>query len=394
MAGRRGRGCRCPGPAGLGCRPAGEGSGAVSGSSGRVLVFGLGGTIAMAATGSGGAVPEFSPAQLLAAVPGLAATGVEVRAEELRRVPGGSVRLTDLYALAGVVRERLAAGFGAAVVTQGTDTIEESAYLLDLLHADRAPVVVTGAMRNPSLAGADGPANLLAAVQVAAAPEARGQGVLVVFNDEIHAARRVRKTHATNPATFGSPDGGPLGFVVEGRPQLVNRLPGRTVIPAAAVAAGDGPAGARPVRVALVTVTLGDDGGLLAGLADRADGLVVAAFGAGHVPEWLVEPLAGLADRIPVVLASRTGAGPVLAATYGFPGSERDLLSRGLVRAGFLGPEKARILLHALLSAGADRATITAAFGAAGGHAPASTWPWPTGFAGGEVGSGYAGSIR
>ncbi|MGH3681716.1 MAG: asparaginase [Natronosporangium sp.] len=339
------------------------------------MVLGLGGTIAMAAVGDGGgAVPELSPAQLLAAVPGLAATGIEVRAEELRRLPGASIRLPDLYQLAGVIRERLAGGaerVDGVVVSQGTDTIEESSYLLDLLYGDPAPVVVTGAMRNPSLAGADGPANLLAAIQVAACSEARDQGVLVVFNDEIHAARRVRKTHAINPATFGSPDGGPLGFLVEGRPRLVSRLPGRTVVPAPVAGAGE------RVRVALVTLTLGDDGCLLDGLADHADGLVVAAFGAGHVPEWLVEPLARLADLIPVVLASRTGAGPVLAGTYGFPGSERDLLSRGLVRAGFLGPPKARILLHALLAAGADRATIATAFGAAGGIAPAGSWPWP-----------------
>lgn len=337
-------------------------------------MLGLGGTIAMAAAGGGaGAVPELSPAQLLAAVPGLAGTGIEVRAEELRQLPGASIRLADLYQLAGLIRERLAGGadrVAGVVVTQGTDTIEESGYLLDLLYGGPAPVVVTGAMRNPSLAGADGPANLLAAIQVAACAEARDQGVLVVFNDEIHAARRVRKTHATNPATFGSPDGGPLGFLVEGQPRLLSRLPGRTVLPAPA-AAGE------RVRVPLVTVTLGDDGCLLDGLADQADGLVVAAFGAGHVPEWLVEPLARLAGRIPVVLASRTGAGPVLAGTYGFPGSERDLLSRGLVRAGFLGPPKARILLHTLLAAGADRATIAAAFGAAGGIAPAGSWPWP-----------------
>jgi L-asparaginase len=335
-----------------------------------VAVLGLGGTIAMAATGSGLAVPDRSPDQLLAAVPGLAGTGIEVTAEEIRRVPGASVRIADLAAVLASARDRLASGVTGVVVTQGTDTIEESAYLLDLRHDHPAPVVVTGAMRNPSLAAPDGPANLLAAVQVAADPQARGQGVLVVFNDEVHAARRVRKTHATNPATFASPDGGPLGYLVEGRPWFVNRLPGRTVVPVAAIGAGS-------PRVGLVTVTLDDDGGLLDTLADRVDGLVVAAFGAGHVPEWLVGRLAALATRVPVVLASRTGAGPVLAGTYGFPGSEHDLLARGLVRAGLLGPLKSRVLLHTLLSAGADRATVAAAFAVAGGDAPAGSWPWP-----------------
>jgi len=347
----------------------------------RVAVLGLGGTIAMAADTTGGAVPDRSPEQLLAAIPALAGTGVRVEPEEVLRVPGASLRIADLHALAGRIADRLAGGADGVVVTQGTDTIEETAYLLDLWHPHPAPVVVTGAMRNPSLAGPDGPANLLAAVQVAAGPPARGQGVLVVFNDEIHAARRVRKTHATNPATFASPDGGPLGYVVEGRAWFVNRLPGRTVVPAPAAGAG------RPARVGLWTVTLDDDPELLAGLAGRVDGLVVAAFGTGHVPEWLVDPLERLAGRVPVVLASRTGAGPVLAATYGFPGSERDLHQRGLVGAGLLAAPKARVLLHALLAAGADRTTVTAAFAVAGGAAPAAGWPWPDP-------TGQAGSIR
>jgi L-asparaginase len=330
-------------------------------SSRQVTVFGLGGTISMAGGGPGGVVPELTPGQLLAAVPGLAAAGVDIKVEDFRRLPGAALSFADLYALAGAVRDALSAGAGGVVVTQGTDTIEESAYLLDLLHHHRAPVVVTGAMRNPTLAGADGPANLLAAVQVAADDTARDLGVLVVFNDEIHAASRVRKTHATSVDTFRSPDGGPLGRVVEGRPWLVNRPERRTTVSVS-------PRPARWPRVGLVTVGLGDDGSLLDALAGRIDGLVVAGFGAGHVPPALVDPLARLAERVPVVLASRTGGGPVLAATYGFPGSESDLLRHGLVGAGLLAAVKARILLHTLLAAGADRATVAATLAAAGGY--------------------------
>jgi L-asparaginase len=338
----------------------------------RVAVFGLGGTISMAAAGPGGVVPSLSAAQLLAAVPGLAGAGVEVEAVEFRRVPGAGVEFADLAALAAAIREGLAGGAAGIVVLQGTDTIEETAYLLDLGHAGPEPIVVTGAMRNPAQAGADGPANLLAAVRTAADAAVRDQGALVVFADEIHAARWVRKTDSTSTGTFRSPTAGPLGRVVEGRPVLFSQVPYRPLVPAGG--------GAGPV-VAVVPVVLGDEGVLLDGLDDRADGVVLAAFGAGHVPEWLVPAVAGLAGRVPVVLASRTGAGSVLAATYGFPGSESDLLRRGLVSAGFLDPLKARLLLRQLLAAGADREAIRVAFAIAGGGADPAAWPFGPGCA-------------
>lgn len=334
----------------------------------RVLVVSLGGTIAMTASTSGGVTPALSAQDLLTAVPGLADLDVAVQTVDFRRLPGASLSFDDLTALAALLRQRLADGFDGIVVVQGTDTIEETAYLLDLYHSGPQPIVVTGAMRNPTLAGADGPANLLAAVQTAASPAARDLGCLVVLADEIHAARRVRKTHSTAGSTFQSPTGGPLGYLVEGQPRLVNRIDNRTVIPT--------PVSGNHPRVALLTISLGDDGVLLDGLADRVDGAVIAGFGVGHVPQHLVPHLHSLAERVPVVLASRTGAGSVLTGTYGFPGSERDLLSRGLVSAGFLDPLKARILLWAALAADADRKSIEAAFGAAGGCGDPESWPW------------------
>jgi L-asparaginase len=340
------------------------------GSTRRVVVIGLGGTIAMtAADQQRGAVPTLSASQLLGAVPGLSGTGITVDAVDLRRRPGASLDFDDLAATEAAVAEQLDRGADGVVILQGTDTIEETAYLLDLGHHRPQPVVVTGAMRNPSLAGADGPANLLAAVRTAADPATRDLGVLVVFHDEIHAAARVRKTHTSDPATFGSPDGGPLGYVVEGRPQLLNRPVHRFVVPLTATTR-------RPL-VAVFPMALGEDGTLLPAIADQVAGLVIAAFGAGHVPESTVPLLARMAERIPVVLASRTGAGSVLAETYGFPGSEQDLLARGLIRAGWLHPMKARILLLTLLTVTEDRGTLAAAFGAAGGYLPPTTWPWP-----------------
>lgn len=327
-----------------------------------VAVFALGGTIAMGPRVSGGVVPTLTAADLIATIPGLPESGTDLKVKDFRRVPGASLTIADVLSLAAAIEEAITHGSAGIVVVQGTDTIEETSYLLDLIYSGDEPVVVTGAMRNPTLAGADGPANLLTAIQTAASPQARGLGCVVVFCDEIHAARHVRKTHSTSVTAFASPGAGPVGFVVEGQPRIAFQLQRNRAI-------------ARPevdqhVRVALVHVTLGDDGELFRGLDQRFTGLVVAAFGAGHVPEAAVPILAELAEHIPVILTSRTGAGSVLSHTYGFPGSESDLLARGLISAGSLDPLKARILLHLLLASGAKRGDIADAFAAAGGGTP------------------------
>jgi L-asparaginase len=320
----------------------------------RVAVFSLGGTISSIDSGGKGVEPTLTGEALVSDVPEIA-EAAEVSAVSFRQAASGELTLDDLVELASEIEGRIDEGASGAVVTQGTDTIEETAFVLDLLVDRDAPVVVTGAMRNPTLPGADGPANLLASIQVAASELARGLGAVVVFNDEIHAARFVRKTHTSNPATFRSDPVGPVGWVSEGVPRVVLRPVGRHKIALSE--------GAQDRPVALHTVTLGDDGRLLPAIEKQGyAGLVVEALGGGHVPSVMAEGLEDLGGKMPVILASRTGAGEVLRATYGFIGSETDLLERGLIYAGPLDGLKARLFLTLLLRSGASKEEIRDSF--------------------------------
>jgi L-asparaginase len=331
-----------------------------------VNVFALGGTIAMAAPDSGqpvrgrakgpGVTPRLTARGLVRAAPGLGRVA-RIKAIDFRRVPGAQLDDDDLIELARAIIK----GRAPAVVTQGTDTIEETAFALDLLVGGRQTVVVTGAMRHPGLAGADGPANLLAAVTVAASEASEGLGALVVMGDRIHAASLVRKTNTAMPDAFASPNAGPIGFVAEGQVRiLLHPVEGASITLTAKHA------DTRPVLV--VTAHENDDGEVLRAIYGREiAGVVIAAVGGGHLSPKAADAAEALARRVPVVLASRTGSGPVLARTYGFKGSEMDLTSRGLMRAGWLDPAKARILLALARRAGLDRRKTRAAFATYGG---------------------------
>jgi L-asparaginase len=321
----------------------------------RVDHLGLGGTIASVSVDGGpGVLPTLTAPQIAASVPGLT-TVADVRSTQWVTGPSAALTIAEVVRLRDEIARRVADGARGVVISQGTDTIEETAYLLDLLWAGEAPVVLTGAMRPASAAGADGPANLLASVQVAIDETARGLGVLVVLNDEIHAARFVRKTHSTALDTFRSPAAGPLGRITEGRPSIVLRVVGRTYLQIAA----DTPT----PPVALFHMALGDDGRLLAAAPDLGyAGAVIEGFGGGHVPPAALPALRALVAAMPVVLASRTGAGEVLRSTYLFAGGEVELLAAGLICAGALDGRKARLLLALALAAGLGPTAIRAAF--------------------------------
>ena len=322
-------------------------------------------TIALVATGgtiasvpdahSKGAVPTLTVEDLVASVPGLG-DHADITCVQHAQKPSVELDFPDLTALIATCLQAVEAGASGVVITQGTDTIEETSYALDLLWDRPEPIAVTGAMRNPSLAGSDGPANLLAAVQVAANPSARDRGVLVVLNDEIHTARDVIKTHTSSISAFRSWRTGPIGTVDEGEPHFHTSTFRRPGI--------DAPLGSIP-RIALVTAVLGDGMSYVQALPDWGyEGVVIEAFGGGHLRSEGMPVMRELVQRIPVVLASRTGAGTVLSRTYAFPGSETELLQVGLISAGSLHPLKARVLLTMLIASGADQTAIRAEFSA------------------------------
>jgi len=319
-----------------------------------VLMISLGGTITMTRDQSGGIVPTLDADDLARSVPGLE-TVARIETLSPFRKPGASLTIDDLISVARLLNDGLAGGAAGAVVIQGTDTIEETAFVLDRLVAGDRPVIVTGAMRGPEAAGADGPANLLASTIVAASPSATGRGVLVVLNDEIHAARHVQKSHTALPSAFRSPACGPIGFVIEGRACF--QLDIKRSIPLTATLSGTDRA------VALLKMSLGDDGRIITALPSLGfSGAVIEGMGAGHVPADVAPLLASLAEQIPVVLASRVDTGPSFTRTYAFPGSETDLLKRGLIPAGSLSGLKARLLMSILLRAGYETAAIREAF--------------------------------
>ena len=291
--------------------------------------------------GESGATPELDADGLVAGIPSLAEhDGLE--AHTVSNLPSAHLTLGDQLRICREARDAARRGIGV-VVTHGTDTLEETAMLCDVVHDAEAPIVFTGAIRPASAPGADGPANAVDAVSVAASEAAAGMGVLVCFGGEIHHARVVRKTDTTSLVAFSSPQTGPLGRVTEGHPIIWSRIPRNPPLDPPHL---DG-------RVIVVPTVAGDDGALArAALDTDPEGAVIGTLGAGHLAPALLELWADAATRIPVIAYCRPERGVILNATYGYRGSERDLRETGIIPAGFLSPQAARMKLLACLAAG------------------------------------------
>ncbi len=320
----------------------------------RVRLLATGGTIASTADpATGAARATLTANDLVAGVPGLAAVAT-ISVEQVANVPSQALGFEDLLAIGRRLRDVFADGSAdGAVVTQGTMTMEESAYFWDLSLGDVGPVVITGAMRHASLASADGPRNLLDAVTAAADPATAKLGVLVCMNGELHAARDVVKGHSTAVDAFRSPGLGPVGFVCNGR-VVVHRRPAiREYYPVEALQA----------RVRLVKIVADDDGELIEAAVGRgAHGLVLEVLGGGAVPPACMTAIAAAARRIPVVAVPRA-EGAMHEDLYASPGGDRDLAAAGLIFGGSLTGPKARVKLMVVLSAhGRTRDEVAACF--------------------------------
>lgn len=303
-----------------------------------VTVLATGGTIASTAV-EGGAAPAKDGAALIEAVPNLAGYA-EIDTEEVAQVPSFEMTFEKASSLAERANE-VASEANGVVVTHGTDTMEESAYLLDLLTEYDAPVVFTGAQRPADEPSADGPANLLAAVRTAAREEFT-DGVYIAFNEEVHTARDVTKAHTHKLEAFESPGKGPVATLPREGIKL-HREPGSRspTIPSEGVSAS----------VEIVNSGLGVTAEPLErALEAGADGIVLSATGLGNTTAELGDAIAGVVDRgIPVVVASRCHAGTT-GAVYATPGGGATLAEHGVIFAGDLRPHKARLKLLCALS--------------------------------------------
>lgn len=307
----------------------------------KLAIAALGGTVSMQASNAAeGVIPTVSGEILLASVPELT-TLARVTVETLGLLPSASLDFEFLLSVLSWANFQVKQGAAGVVITQGTDTLEETATFFDYLWDHDEPLVLTGAMRSANQAGADGPANLLDACRVALAENSRQRGVHVVMNGQIHSANAVRKTDSLALQAFSSPIVGPAGMLMENTVNYLRLPVQRRVLPLPQLTTQ---------KIALLEAALGADTLLLENILELGyDGLVIAGFGAGHVCARWAKVIETIARKVPVIIATRTGSGSTAQSTYGFIGSEMDLIRKGASMAGFLCPRKTRILLWLLV---------------------------------------------
>lgn len=305
----------------------------------KILVLHTGGTISMQADASGAVVTSQDNPMNHVTNP---LNGIEVHALDFLNLPSPHIKPKHMLALYHKIKEE-ADNYDGVVITHGTDTLEETAYFLDTMEIPHMPIVLTGAMRSSNELGSDGVYNYLSALRVASDDKAADKGVLIVMNDEIHAAKYVTKTHTTNVSTFQTPTHGPLGLIMKQEILYFKTAEPRVRFDLDCIQ------GLVPIISAYAGMT--DE---LIDMLDleQLDGLVIQAFGAGNVPKETAQKLENLLQKgIPVALVSRCFNG-IAEPVYAYQGGGVQLQKAGVLFVKELNAQKARLKLLIALNAG------------------------------------------
>ena len=307
----------------------------------RLLILHTGGTISMK-EGENGKVSPSARNPLLDALERLNHPA-ELHQESVFNVPSPHITLDHWVVLKDRIEKAVnEEHFDSIVITRGTDTLEETAYFLDLALNINVPIAITGAMRSSNELGSDGLINLQSAILVALSEDSKGKGVLVVMNDEVHHAKFVTKTHTTNVATFQTPTFGPCGLITKNNVIYFQKLTAYESFPVQKITKNN---------IQLVKAYAGMDSFLLEQLAHHGcDGVVIEALGAGNLPPTSLKGVHALLEaNIPVVLVSRAFHG-VTQDVYDYLGGGKELKQQGVIFTTGLSGQKARIKLLVLLN--------------------------------------------
>lgn len=274
---------------------------------------------------------------------------IQVTSVDFLNVPSPHIRLEHMIALYQKIKTEQD-NFDGFVITHGTDTLEETAYFLDTMAIPEKPIVLTGAMRSSNELGSDGVYNYRTAIRVAADEKSADKGVLVVMNDEIHAAKYVTKTHTTNVSTFQTPTHGPLGLVTKREILYFKTAEPRVRFDLSHIS------GTVPILKAYADM----DSVLLDSLSHSAiSGLVIEALGAGNLPPTILPAIQNLlTQNIPIVLVSRCFNG-IAEPVYAYQGGGIQLEQEGILFVKELNAQKARLKLLIALNAGLKGQALT-----------------------------------
>ena len=305
----------------------------------KILVLHTGGTISMQADATGAVVTSQDNPMNHVSNP---LEGIEVHTLDFFNLPSPHIKPKHMLALYHKIKEE-ADYYDGVIITHGTDTLEETAYFLDTMKIPPIPIVLTGAMRSSNELGSDGVYNYLSALRVASDDKAADKGVLVVMNDEIHAAKYVTKTHTTNVGTFQTPTHGPLGLIMKQEILYFKTAEPRVRFDLEHIQG----------LVPIISAYAGMTDELIDMLdLDHLDGLVVQAFGAGNVPKETAQKLESLLQKgIPVALVSRCFNG-IAEPVYAYQGGGVQLQQAGVFFVKELNAQKARLKLLIAINAG------------------------------------------